>query len=116
MAARYSPLTGRELVAQACPAKDYRERGAAHRARCHAHRAGGSVFQSALYARSARRPPQFDVMIALGTHPPMSEEAICERLGITLDERAEAIGACSSSITNGTIPARLRAIGDDSRG
>jgi nickel-dependent lactate racemase len=28
-----------------------------------------------------------DVMIALGTHAPMSEEAICERLEITLEER-----------------------------
>ena len=26
-------------------------------------------------------------MVALGTHPPMSEEAICERLQITAEER-----------------------------
>jgi len=31
-----------------------------------------------------------DVMIALGTHQPMSEEAICERLGITLEQRRAA--------------------------
>ncbi len=35
---------------------------------------------------------QLDVMIALGTHQPMSEEAICERLGITLDERRGKYG------------------------
>ena len=29
----------------------------------------------------------FDVMIALGTHQPMSEEAICNRLEITIEER-----------------------------
>ena len=28
-----------------------------------------------------------DVMIALGTHQPMSEEAICHRLEITIEER-----------------------------
>jgi hypothetical protein len=28
-----------------------------------------------------------DVMIALGTHQPMSEEAICHRLEISLEER-----------------------------
>src|SRR5438094_469515 len=30
----------------------------------------------------------FDVLIALGTHPPMSDEAINERLGVTAAERA----------------------------
>jgi lactate racemase len=30
----------------------------------------------------------FDVLIALGTHPPMSEEAINKRLGLTAAERA----------------------------
>ncbi|NBS49650.1 MAG: DUF2088 domain-containing protein, partial [Verrucomicrobia bacterium] len=30
---------------------------------------------------------QVDVMVALGTHPPMSEEAICKRLDLTLAEK-----------------------------
>src|SRR5580704_13037438 len=30
----------------------------------------------------------FDVMIALGTHPPMSEQAICKRLEISAEERS----------------------------
>jgi nickel-dependent lactate racemase len=30
----------------------------------------------------------FDVLIALGTHPPMSEEAICRRLEISAEERS----------------------------
>ncbi|MHC4740075.1 MAG: hypothetical protein ACYS9Y_14295, partial [Planctomycetota bacterium] len=29
----------------------------------------------------------FDVLVALGTHPPMTEEQICSRLSITADER-----------------------------
>jgi nickel-dependent lactate racemase len=33
-----------------------------------------------------------DVMIALGTHQPMSEEAMCERLGVTADERRSKFG------------------------
>jgi len=33
-----------------------------------------------------------DVLIALGTHPPMSEEAICERLEISLAERGAQFG------------------------
>ena len=35
-----------------------------------------------------RRGPAFDVLIALGTHPPMSDEAINQRLGITPQDRA----------------------------
>ena len=31
---------------------------------------------------------QFDVLVALGTHPPMSEEAICRRLGIPPAQRS----------------------------
>ena len=30
---------------------------------------------------------QVDVMVALGTHPPMSEEAICKRLDLTVEEK-----------------------------
>jgi len=46
----------------------------------------GPVF-SAIHAAIAGRCDAVDVMVALGTHPPMSEEAICGRLEITLDER-----------------------------
>src|SRR5271165_4255593 len=31
----------------------------------------------------------FDVLVALGTHPPMSDEAINQRLGITARDRAD---------------------------
>lgn len=46
----------------------------------------GPVFQ-ALHRAVAGECAAFDVMVALGTHPPMSEEGICERLEITLAER-----------------------------
>jgi nickel-dependent lactate racemase len=41
-----------------------------------------------LHATVAAECAAFDVMVALGTHPPMSEGAICERLGISLEERS----------------------------
>src|SRR6516162_11213572 len=34
----------------------------------------------------------FDVMIALGTHQPMSDEAICRRLEISVEERRAKYG------------------------
>jgi nickel-dependent lactate racemase len=40
-----------------------------------------------LHSLLATRCQAFDVMVALGTHPPMSEQAICERLEINPDER-----------------------------
>lgn len=46
----------------------------------------GPVFR-ALHAAVSKRCRAFDVMVALGTHPPMSEQAICERLEITAEER-----------------------------
>lgn len=41
----------------------------------------------ALHERIGGVVASLDVMIALGTHPPMSEEAICGRLGMTMEER-----------------------------
>jgi nickel-dependent lactate racemase len=46
----------------------------------------GMMFR-AIHARISSAAKAVDVMIALGTHQPMSEEAICERLEITADER-----------------------------
>lgn len=46
----------------------------------------GMIFK-AVHERLAHVTSALDVMVALGTHPPMSEEAICERLEISLDER-----------------------------
>src|SRR5262245_14043058 len=44
------------------------------------------VFHDLLHAEGAKA---FDVLIALGTHPPMSDEAINRRLGITARDRQE---------------------------
>jgi len=46
----------------------------------------GPVFK-ALFDEIGAGARTFDVMVALGTHPPMSEEAICERLEISPEER-----------------------------
>jgi len=46
----------------------------------------GLVFHG-LYDRIGTIARRLDVMVALGTHQPMSEEAICARLGMSLDER-----------------------------
>src|SRR5213082_3729733 len=42
-----------------------------------------------LYEQFGRRVAQLDYLIALGTHPPMSKEAIDHLVGVTAAERAE---------------------------
>src|SRR5438046_9328646 len=48
----------------------------------------GEVFRT-LHQQIARGTRAFDVLIALGTHQPMSESAICGRLEISEEERRE---------------------------
>jgi nickel-dependent lactate racemase len=47
------------------------------------------LFFSLLYQQLGRRVAQLDYLIALGTHPPMSEEAIDRLVGVPAHERAE---------------------------
>ena len=47
----------------------------------------GLMFRN-LFEELHGRVKALDVMIALGTHPPMSESAICERLEISAEERS----------------------------
>jgi nickel-dependent lactate racemase len=46
----------------------------------------GIVFKT-LFAQIGEATRKLDVIIALGTHQPMSESAICERLDISIEER-----------------------------
>src|SRR5438105_4779790 len=79
----------RELVSQACPAKDYRDKKVLLIVPDATRTAPVDLVFKALHQQISEATRAFDVMIALGTHPPMSEEAMCERLGISLDERRE---------------------------
>lgn len=91
-AAENSALTANDvvsLVAQACPAKDYKDRKVLLIVPDATRTAPVDLFFKTLHAQIGEATRAFDVMIALGTHPPMSEAAICERLGISLGERGE---------------------------
>jgi nickel-dependent lactate racemase len=48
----------------------------------------GPVFRAVWEHLRAAGASAVDVMVALGTHQPMSEAAICRRIGISADERA----------------------------
>ena len=70
----------------------------------------GSIFKE-VHRQLHGTVAALDVMIALGTHPPMSEEAICERLEITPEERGSAYASVQFLNHEWDNPAALRRIG-----
>ena len=82
-----SDETVRALVAQACPAKEYRGKRVLLIVPDSTRTAPIGLVFKALFAQIGGATAALDVMIALGTHPPMSETAICDRLEISAEER-----------------------------
>ena len=75
-----------EIVAQACPAKDYRGKKVLAIVPDGTRTAPVGLVFKALFAQIGEVATQLDILIALGTHQPMSEEAICQRLEISVGE------------------------------
>ncbi|MHA3774196.1 lactate racemase domain-containing protein [Verrucomicrobiota bacterium sgz303538] len=100
------------LIAQACPAKDYKGKKILlivpdSTRTCPL----GLLFQT-LHEQVGGATAAFDVMIALGTHQPMSEEAICERLDISMEERKGKYAGVNFYNHEWDNDAALRKIGD----
>lgn len=70
----------------------------------------GQVFQ-AIHRHCHSRAKALDVMIALGTHPPMTEEAICERLEITGEERTSTYASVKFLNHAWNDPSALQTLG-----
>lgn len=70
----------------------------------------GTVF-NLLFDRIGRVTRQLDVMVALGTHQPMTEEAICRRLDVTPAERADRLRDVALINHEWDNPAALTQIG-----
>jgi len=109
--ASLAPGDVRELVAEACPTKDYKGR----KVLCIVPDATrtcplGLVWQT-LHEQIAEVCSAFDVMIALGTHQPMSEAAICERLEISLADRQSTYAGVKLLNHEWDNPAALKKIG-----
>jgi len=78
-----------DVVAQACPAKDYRDKKVLVIVPDGTRTAPVGLLFQTLYRQIGETTKAFDILIALGTHQPMSEAAICRRLEISESERAE---------------------------
>src|SRR5438132_5400125 len=78
-----------DLVGQACPAKDYRNKKVLLIVPDGTRSAPVGLLFQTLHRQIGEATQALDVLIALGTHQPMSETAICQRLEISESERRE---------------------------
>ncbi len=76
-----------KLVGDALPVEDYRKKKVLLIVPDGTRTAPVGLLFKSIYRQIGEATAALDVMIALGTHPPMSEEAICERLEISMEER-----------------------------
>ncbi|EEF57678.1 lactate racemase domain-containing protein [Pedosphaera parvula] len=76
-----------EIVSQACPAKAYKDKKILMIVPDGTRTAPVGLMFQTIFKEIGEPAKNIDVLIALGTHQPMSEEAICQRLEISLEER-----------------------------
>lgn len=81
------------LVAQACPSKEYHGKKVLLIIPDGTRTAPVGLVFKALFKELGGVTRALDVLVALGTHQPMSEEAICHRLEISTTERRDEYGS-----------------------
>lgn len=106
-----NPAQVNEWVAQAAPAADYAGKRVIVIVPDGTRTAPIGLFFKALFRQLGGTTKAFDVLIALGTHQPMSEEAICERLEITLEQRRAEFAKVRFFNHEWNNPSALRRLG-----
>src|SRR5438046_1883529 len=91
-----------DMVAQACPAKDYSGKRVLLIVPDATRTAPVGLLFKTLHEQIGGVAAALDVLIALGTHQPMTEEAICERLEIR--RPTGAVRVASGTINNTRLP------------
>jgi len=81
-----------ELVSRACPPEDYRGQRVLLIVPDGTRTAPVGLLFRALHRQIGQLAKAFDVLVALGTHQPMSQAAICRRLELSEAERRQAFG------------------------
>ena len=105
-----------EIVAQACPAKEYRQKKVLLIVPDGTRTAPVGLLFKTLFKQIGESTAAFDILIALGTHQAMSEQAICERLEISTEDRTKAYGKVQFFNHAWDNPEALRNIGTISSG
>ncbi|HLP78927.1 MAG TPA: lactate racemase domain-containing protein, partial [Candidatus Paceibacterota bacterium] len=78
-----------ELVAQALPVANYRGKKVLLVVPDHTRTAPVGLLFKTIFSQIGEATKAIDVLVALGTHPAMSEEAICGRLEISVEEHRD---------------------------
>ena len=100
-----------EIVASACPAKDYRDKKVLIIIPDATRTAPVGLLFKTLFEQIGGVTRNLDILVALGTHQAMSEEAICERLEISTDEHRGKYSKVRFFNHAWDNPAALRKIG-----
>jgi nickel-dependent lactate racemase len=100
-----------EVVSQALPLGEYRGKKILLIVPDSTRTAPVGTMFKAIFGQLGEAAAALDVLIALGTHQPMSEAAICERLEITEAERAETYGKVQFHNHAWDNPDQLRKLG-----
>lgn len=100
-----------DVVAQACPSKEYPGKKVLLIIPDGTRTAPVGMVFKALMKEIGGVTKAFDVLVALGTHQPMSEEAICCRLEISTAERRDRYGKVRFFNHDWDNPAALANIG-----
>lgn len=99
------------VVAECCPVEAYRGRRVLLVIPDGTRTAPVGLMFKTLHARIGAVVKSMDVIVALGTHQPMSEEAICGRLEITAEQRRTTYGEVAFFNHEWDNPAALRVVG-----
>jgi nickel-dependent lactate racemase len=101
----------KDLVAQACRPESFREKRVLVIVPDSTRTAPVGPFFEAIHDQIGGVTKALDVMIALGTHPPMPEQAICKRLEISFEDRRGKYARVQLLNHEWDNPAALRSIG-----
>lgn len=101
----------REFVATACPSADFRGRRVLLIIPDGTRTAPVGLLFAVLHEELGGAAAALDLLVALGTHQPMSEEAICQRLEISPAERRGRYGRVRFFNHAWDDPAALREVG-----
>ena len=100
-----------QVIAQACPAESYRGKRVLLIVPDGTRTAPVGLMFKTLFAQLGGTVQAMDILVALGTHQPMSEEAICERLEISPAERRSTYAKVQFFNHEWDNPAALKNIG-----
>ncbi len=106
-----TPAQAIEVVAKTCPVENYRNKRVLLIIPDGTRTAPVGLMFKSLHDQIGGVTKAFDILIALGTHQPMSEVAICERLEISLEERRSKYGKVVFHNHEWENPAALKQIG-----